>query len=212
MYWWSMWSVTNNRSTAAVNILTFRLFLGYSNYQNVGEEGRRHARALLLHTLNAKYNTCQFLEVNYIHQLAGYARNYVTITKQEYWLRWSDPHLRAWLVSCMRLGQAPKMPHLYTYACLVAQPGSCGASFSCLDDCICSSTCLKQCKSGKQTLLIGYEVHPRFSGAWLARACSSWTRPRRYEPGRLMRETNHALSSWPQRLQVDDTWLEGHYT
>jgi len=89
-------SVTNNRCTAAVNILTFRLFLGYSNSQNVGEEGRRHARALLLHTLNAKYNTCQFLEVHYIHQLAGYARNYVTITKQQYWLRWSDPHLSSW--------------------------------------------------------------------------------------------------------------------
>ncbi|OEL32419.1 hypothetical protein BAE44_0006564 [Dichanthelium oligosanthes] len=32
--------------------------------------GRRHASALLLHTLNAKYNTCQFLKVHYIHQLA----------------------------------------------------------------------------------------------------------------------------------------------
>ena len=52
-----------------------QIILRLQQLQNVDEEGRRHARALLLHTLNAKYNTCQFLEVHYIHQLAGYARN-----------------------------------------------------------------------------------------------------------------------------------------
>lgn len=71
-----MINVINNQQSiysSCKYILTFRLLFGYSNSQNVEGDGRRHARALLLHTLNAKYNTCQFLEVHYIHQLAGYA-------------------------------------------------------------------------------------------------------------------------------------------
>jgi len=32
--------------------------------------GKKTCQALLLHTLNAKYNTCQFLKTHYIHQLA----------------------------------------------------------------------------------------------------------------------------------------------